>query len=104
LTYANGDKVMLRKAVVRLSSMGYGDIDSAVSVRISPSLHGLGLLEAVPNKPINRFNLSASEPSILTQAANAAHNDMGLTNPLHPNESCSKQQLKCNSAPKTPYI
>ncbi len=101
LTYANGDKVMLRKPVVRLSSMGYGDIDSAVSVRISPSLHGLGLLEAVPNKPINRFNLSASEPSILTQAANAAHNDMGLTNPLHPNESCSKQQLKCNSAPKS---
>ena len=101
LTYANGDKVILKKPVVRLSNMGYGDIDGTVSVRISPSLHGLGLLEAIPNKPINRFNLSASKPSVLTQAANAAHNDMGLTNPLHPDKSCSKQQLMCNNAPKS---
>ncbi len=99
LIYANGDKVILKQPIITLSNTGYGDIDGTMSVRIAPSLHGLGLLETIPNKPINRFNLSANEPSILTQVANAAHNDMGLTNPFHPNENCGRQQLKCNNAP-----
>lgn len=99
--YENGDTVMLKKPVVRLSNLGYGKVDSTLSVRIAPSLHGLGLLASVPNKPIKRFNLSASEPSVLTQVANAAHNDMGLSNPLYPQENCTNKQIKCNNAPKS---
>ncbi|SMN12786.1 Probable thiol oxidoreductase with 2 cytochrome c heme-binding sites [Bathymodiolus heckerae thiotrophic gill symbiont] len=99
--YANGDKVVLKKPVVKLSNLGYGKVDSTLSVRISPSLHGLGLLASIPNKPVKRFNLSASEPSILAQAANAAHNDMGLSNPLYPQENCTNKQEKCNNAPKS---
>ncbi|WXT99724.1 MAG: hypothetical protein Ctma_0428 [Catillopecten margaritatus gill symbiont] len=99
--YANGDKVNLKKPVVKLDKLGYGAVNSGVSVRISPSLHGLSLLEKIPNKPKNRFNLTADEPSILSQVANAAHNDMGLTNLLYPNENCTQQQVKCLQAPKS---
>ena len=70
-------------------------------MRISPSLHGVGLLAQVANKPVNRFNLVASEPSILAQVANAAHQDMGLTNPLYPQGNCTAQQIECNDAPKS---
>ncbi|CAB9541546.1 Probable thiol oxidoreductase with 2 cytochrome c heme-binding sites [Bathymodiolus brooksi thiotrophic gill symbiont] len=99
-SYKNGDKVILKKPVVRLSNLGYGRVNSTLSMRISPSLHGLGLLGSVSNKPVKRFNLSAHEPSILTQVANAAHNDMGLSNPLYLQENCTSKQTKCNNAPK----
>ncbi len=101
LSYANGDKVTLKKPIIQLNHLGYGKLDSALSIRIAPSLHGLGWLERVLKKPLHRFNLSASEPSILAQVANAAHNDLGLTNPLHPNENCTEQQIKCRHAPKS---
>jgi len=97
--YANGDEVVLKKPVVTLSHLNYGKVNSPLSIHIAPSLHGLGWLESIPNKPLNRFNLTASEPSVLAQSANAAHNDMGLTNPLYPHENCTQQQVQCNNAP-----
>ncbi len=104
VTYANGDKVLLKKPVAILEKLSYGKIDSEFSLRIAPSLFGLGLLEKVANKPINRFNLSAIEPSILAQVANAAHNDMSLTSPLYPYENCDTKQVKCHQAPKSDEI
>lgn len=98
VTYANGGKVLLKKPVVLLKKLAYGKVDSELLMRVAPSLFGLGLLEKVTNKPINRFNLSANEPSILAQVANAAHHDMGLTNPLYPHENCATQQVKCHQA------
>jgi len=59
---------------------------------------------------VGRYTWKASAPSVLQQSAAAAYNDMGLTNPLFPNENCTKQQKACLNAPKadlrragTPY-
>ena len=49
---------------------------------------------------IGRFGHKASMPSVLMQTADAAINDMGLTNPLHPNENCTWQQTACVNAPR----
>lgn len=49
---------------------------------------------------IGRFGHKASQPSILTQTADAAANDMGLTNPLFPDELCSDRQTACKNAPR----
>lgn len=50
---------------------------------------------------IGRFGHKASMPSILMQTADAAFNDMGLTNPLYPNENCTPQQILCIKAPRS---
>ena len=84
-------------------------------------LIGLGLLEAIPERDIlanqdiedrnhdgisgkanmqGRFTWKASVPSLKQQIANAANNDMGLKNPLYPNENCTKNQKDCLNAPK----
>jgi len=59
---------------------------------------------------VGRYTWKASAPSVLQQSAAAAYNDMGLTNPLFPNENCTKYQKACLNAPKadldragTPY-
>lgn len=101
MVYANGDKTSIKNPIIRLQKLGYGKVGSLLSMRISPSLHGLSLLESIVNKPINRFNLSADKPSILAQVADAAHNDMGLTSLFYPQENCSHQQIKCKNAPKS---
>ncbi|MBN2896808.1 MAG: thiol oxidoreductase [Campylobacterales bacterium] len=49
---------------------------------------------------LGRFTWKAASPSLLHQSANAAHNDMGLSNPLFPFENCTPAQLTCNEAPK----
>ncbi len=46
-----------------------------------------------------RFNWKASQPSVLQQVADAAANDMGLTNPLYPEELCTPAQTACQKAP-----
>ncbi|SMM98680.1 Probable thiol oxidoreductase with 2 cytochrome c heme-binding sites [uncultured Candidatus Thioglobus sp.] len=99
--YADGEQVVLQYPIIQLQNLGYGEVNSTLSMRISPSLQGVGLLSKIPGKPENRFNLTASEASIFSQVANAAHNDMGLTNALHPQENCTQWQSDCNNAPKT---
>ncbi|MGF1705423.1 di-heme oxidoredictase family protein [Enterovibrio baiacu] len=49
-TFADGTKVSLRKPIVGLSDLSYGDMhpDTEMSVRIAPPMIGLGLLESVP--------------------------------------------------------
>ncbi len=49
---------------------------------------------------LGRFTWKAASPSLLHQSANAAHNDMGLSNPLFPFENCTSTQITCNEAPK----
>jgi len=49
---------------------------------------------------LGRYTWKASAATVVEQIANAMHNDMGLTTPLHPNENCTKTQKKCNEAPK----
>lgn len=46
------------------------------------------------------FGHKASQASLLSQTADAAINDMGLTNPIHPKELCTDNQTVCKNAPK----
>ncbi|PCJ35945.1 MAG: thiol oxidoreductase [Cellvibrionales bacterium] len=50
---------------------------------------------------LGRFGWKASTTSVNEQVANAAHNDMGLTNPLFPDENCTAAQTACNRAYKS---
>lgn len=49
---------------------------------------------------LGRFTWKAAAATLKQQVANAAHNDMGLTNPLYPNENCTEAQKECLNAPK----
>ncbi len=102
-----------------------------ISPRLAPPVHGLGLLEAVPEKDIlaladendvdndgisgrpnmvwdvlasttklGRFGWKAEQPTAGQQAADAAHNDMGLTNFYFPTEHCDGQP-NCNDGLQT---
>lgn len=47
---------------------------------------------------LGRFAYKATAETVKHQTANAAHNDMGLTNPLYPNENCTEQETACMKA------
>lgn len=44
---------------------------------------------------LGRFTWKASATTVKHQSAGAAHNDMGLSNPLFPKHNCSTKQIKC---------
>jgi CxxC motif-containing protein (DUF1111 family) len=48
---------------------------------------------------LGRFGWKAGQPSLLEQSAGAFVNDMGLTNRLHPKETCTEEQSECLAAP-----
>jgi len=48
---------------------------------------------------LGRFGWKAGQPSILEQSAGAFVNDMGLTNRLHQQETCTQEQSECLAAP-----
>lgn len=47
---------------------------------------------------LGRFTWKAAAASVVHQSANAAHNDMGLSNPLYPKHNCSDAQIDCQKA------
>lgn len=47
---------------------------------------------------LGRFAWKAAAPSVLQQSANAAHNDMGLSNPLFKSHNCTDSQKECLKA------
>lgn len=49
---------------------------------------------------IGRYTWKASAPTVRHQSANAAINDMGLTNPIHEHQSCTPIQVVCINASK----
>lgn len=49
---------------------------------------------------IGRFAYKATAVDIKHQSADAAHNDMGLSNPLYRGENCTQAQKECLEAPK----
>jgi len=96
--------------------------------RISPQLVGMGLLDLVPESQlleyadaddrngdgvsgrphwvteegqtrIGRFGWKAINATLRTQNAGAMHQDMGLTTPVNPQESCTSAQTVCSTAP-----
>ncbi|ELA09164.1 hypothetical protein MOMA_02115 [Moraxella macacae 0408225] len=50
---------------------------------------------------IGRFGHKAAMPSLVMQTADAAFNDMGLTNPLYPHENCTIKQTACHNLPRS---
>jgi len=112
--------------------------DALFSVRAAPPLVGLGLLEAVsaatiealaaeekskgqvhgrPNRVfdiaakgvrLGRFGWKAGAPGLEQQVANAFNRDIGITNPLYPENDCTQIERACRAAaaatPRHPKI
>ncbi|MEM9147266.1 MAG: di-heme oxidoredictase family protein [Pseudomonadota bacterium] len=47
---------------------------------------------------IGRFGWKAEQPTIRTQSADAAHNDMGVSSPIFPSQTCMNAQNACRTA------
>jgi len=121
--YLDGISVALVKPVYTITD-SYIPLppDVLISPRVAPPVHGLGLLDAIPEvdilmaadendadgdgisgKPnmvwdvllqsmsVGRFGWKAEQPTAAQQAADAAHNDMGLTSFYFPVELCEGQ-------------
>ncbi len=127
---ADGSVVELRKPKVSFVELAYGPLGPAmISLRVSPHVAGLGLLDTVtdamletmakeklpdgihptvnrinpPNSktPVaGRFGLKSNTPTLRQQIAGAFVGDMGITSPLFPSENCTKVQSACQTAPK----
>ena len=126
LTYADGERAELRVPKLRVENLNFGPLgdDAMTSVRISPSVFGLGLLEAVPETALReiaaaqkalgydgrlnyvwdsiqgrrapgRFGWKANQPSLRQQVATAAIEDMGLSSRLFPDQNCPPAQQTC---------
>lgn len=123
VTLADGEVVALRKPVVEFRDLQFGPLgaDVMTSLRIAPAVHGLGLLEAVPEatllalaarsgRPnrvwnareqritVGRFGAKANQPDLRQQVAAAFHGDLGITSTLFPEENCAPVQGACRAA------
>ena len=58
------------------------------------------LLNKDGKKRLGRFTTKASAATVFEQSATAAAHDMGLTNPLFPNELCEDEQVSCKNSPR----
>ncbi|HWQ39570.1 MAG TPA: di-heme oxidoredictase family protein [Burkholderiales bacterium] len=112
-----------RLRLSRLAFGPLGD-ETLLSLRLAPPLIGLGLLEAVPEEDIERlaartpadgirgranrvwdasrqktvlgrFGLKANHGSVREQVAAAFLNDLGLSNPVYPDQNCPPVQKAC---------
>ena len=102
--------------------------DIQLSLRNAPAIIGGGLLEQIPEQAIiqnvteqsrhkvisgrlnkawnpatnqseiGRFGWKANKPNLLVQTAAAFHGDMGISNPLFPNQPCMSTQINCLQA------
>ena len=131
--YTDKEPYMLRLPLYSVENVAYGAMreETNIAPRVALSLVGMGLLEAVSDAEIlkyedrddankdgisgkanyvfspehnktmlGRFAYKATAVDIKHQSANAAHNDMGLSNPLYPYENCTQAQKECNEAPR----
>lgn len=139
-TYGDGTAFTLLKPLIHLEGLNYGPMgeETMLSARAPLAMHGLGLLEAIPEQTLRdwvdpddldgdgisgrinmvwdaqlkkmrpgRFGWKAEQPSIITQSGDAAHNDMGVTSPYFPEQTCTSMQQDCRQAmtgadPETP--
>jgi CxxC motif-containing protein (DUF1111 family) len=123
---ADDESVALRKPKLRIENLAYGPLGEGtmLSLRIAQPVHGLGLLEAVPEKTLlaiaqdqreqgfkgrpnmvrddinqrsalGRFGWKANQPSIRQQIAAASLGDMGLTSRLYRAQNCPPVQHLC---------
>ncbi|MET0155095.1 MAG: di-heme oxidoredictase family protein [Rickettsiales bacterium] len=128
--YADGAEYRLRVPHYTFVDMRFGELGEGVmfSPRVSPAVHGLGLLESAPEedilawadpddedgdgisgrpnyaadatgkKRLGRFGWKANVPDLKTQDAGAALGDIGVTSSLHPVNNCPDPQTACKNA------
>jgi len=127
VTLADGTAVELRKPTAKLDKLAYGALssDTVVSPRLATAIHGIGLLEQIPEaailanvhpgggKPnyvtdpitgkraLGRFGWKASAPSLEVQDAKALDLDIGLSNPVYRDAfgDCTKREPDCLKMP-----
>lgn len=97
----------LLEAISEETLRAWADPEDADEDGISGRINMVWDAELLSTQP-GRFGWKAEEPSIVTQTAGAAHNDMGVTSPLHPAQGCTAQQADCLAAmtgadPETEY-
>lgn len=128
VAFADGESVRLRKPRLRVEKLAFGALgaDAMLSLRNSPPIFGLGLLEAVPEeilldvaarqreqglngrpnyvwdmmnqrRSLGRFGWKANQPSLRQQIAAAAWGDMGVTSSLFPRQNCTDVQTLCRA-------
>jgi CxxC motif-containing protein (DUF1111 family) len=126
----DGTTVPLRRPVVTLVDLQFGAAGPGVmmSLRASPPMIGLGLLEAVPEETLlaiardqarqgvsgrpnrvwdqenarmalGRFGWKAGQPSLRQQTATAFLSDIGATSHFFPEENCPAAQAACREVP-----
>jgi CxxC motif-containing protein (DUF1111 family) len=126
----DGTAVPLRRPVVTLADLQFGAAGPGVmmSLRASPPMIGLGLLEAVPEETLlaiardqaqlgvsgrpnrvwdqenarmalGRFGWKAGQPSLRQQTATAFLSDIGATSHFFPEENCPAAQAACRDVP-----
>ena len=126
LTLSDGEKVSLRKPKIRLEKLAFGPLgDGAMfSLRNTPPVFGLGLLEAVPEatllalaeaqkkaglngRPnyvwdivhnrisVGRFGWKANQPNLMQQTAGAFLGDLGVTSKYLRKNNCPPIQTSC---------
>lgn len=124
--FADGEKVTLRKPKPRFDKLNFGPIgaETMLSLRFTPPIFGMGLLEAVPEETLldiakkqaehgisgrpntvwdpytkqtrmGRFGWKANAPSIRMQIALAYHGDIGATTSLFIEDNCTSVQALC---------
>jgi CxxC motif-containing protein (DUF1111 family) len=127
VSLADGTVVELRRPTPKLDKLAYGDLASStvVSPRLATAIHGIGLLEKIPEgavlanalrgggKPnyvidpisgkraLGRFGWKASAPSFEVQDAKALDLDIGLSNPVYRDAfgDCTAKESDCLKMP-----
>jgi len=130
VAFEDGSLVELRRPMIRWGRLWFGPIgDSTMtSLRVAQPIHGLGLLEAVPEEAIlaiaamqramglngrtnrvrddigkrealGRFGWKANQPSLAQQIASAYAGDLGVTSSLYPEMNCPPVQVDCAAQP-----
>lgn len=126
---ADGEKVSLRKPKPRFDKLTFGPIgeETMLSLRFTPPIFGMGLLEAVPEEVLlgiakkqieqgmsgrpntvwdhytkqtrmGRFGWKANVPSIRMQIALAYLGDIGATTSVFIENNCTSVQILCLAA------
>lgn len=131
IVLADGTAVTLRRPQPRLADLGYGalDAETALGLRIGPSIHGIGPLDRIsvadilaaedpddqdgdgisgraawldPDRTqLGRFGWKAVQPDMAAQNAHAFMADLGLSTGLFPEAAgeCMPAQQACLAAP-----
>lgn len=122
--YPDGSTAMLRSPRVVLDRLAHGPIADDVmrSLRTAPALHGVGLLEAIPEAlivaraadghgrvnqvpdsaggwTVGRFGHKAGQADLRGQVLAAMHEDLGVTSTRFPAPNCSAVQAACLAEP-----